>query len=749
MSLASALTLVEPIALSDGALTIFSSPLFLTGLRLACARIGLLNMTLNQTPQRHALSLAVATALLSLAVMPAHAQTSPSASPPAAAATQPLMPSTTPPRPTAVLPEVVVTGNPLRAKTVSTPVTTLSGDGLSLRRGSSLGETLDGLPGVSSSYFGPNANRPVIRGQDGDRIRVLSNSGGSLDASSLSFDHAVPIDPLVIERIEVLRGPAALLYGGSAVGGVVNAIDNRIPRAAVGAPTGTAELRLGGAARERGTGASVEAGGAGFALHADAFWRKTDDLEVPEFDRPVPGGTERRQRIVNSASQAEGGAVGGSIVWDHGFLGASLDTYRNTYGIVAEEDVTLRMQRDKLALSGEVRSLGSPIETVRGQLHHTDYKHQELEGTGEVGTTFRTQGTDGRLELAHAPIKLGANTMLRGVLGVQAEQSRFSALGEEAFVPSTQTRQAAGFVFEELPLSQGKLTFGARLERTRVSSEGDLDPEAAQFGPADARRFTAGSAALGGLLNLAPQWQLSGNLAYSQRAPTFYELYANGVHVATAAYERGDRGLQKEKGRHADAAVEWKEGANRLKAGVFVASFSNYIALLRTGEPDFVNEEGEAFAVQAFTGVPARLRGLEFEGAWRPFGASLPLDLDGKLDLTRGTQRLTGEALPRIAPLRTTLGATWRWAGWSTRAEVVHAARQSRVPSDDVPTPSHTLVNLSTSHRLALGPTDGLVFVKLTNLGDKLAYNAASTGSVRALAPLPGRALMVGLRVGF
>ncbi|MES2889554.1 MAG: TonB-dependent receptor [Pseudomonadota bacterium] len=711
-------------------------------------------MTLNQTPQRHALSLAVAAALSSLAAVPAHAQTVPPAPLPAATTTAPQpTPSTPPSRPAAVLPEVVVTGNPLRANAVSTPVTTLSGDGLSLRRGSTLGDTLDGLPGVSSSYFGPNANRPVIRGQDGDRIRVLSNSGGSLDASSLSFDHAVPIDPMVIERIEVLRGPAALLYGGSAVGGVVNAVDNRIPRTPVGGPTGTAELRLGGAARERGTGASIEAGGAGFALHADAFRRKTDDLEVPEFDRPVPGGTERRQRIVNSASQAEGGAVGGSMVWDHGFLGASLDTYRNTYGIVAEEDVNLRMQRDKLALSGEVRSLRGPIETVRGQLHRTDYEHEELEGTGEVGTTFRTQGTDGRLELVHAPITLGGNATLRGVLGVQAEQSQFSALGEEAFVPSTRTRQAAGFVFEELPLSQGKLTFGARAERTRVRSEGDLDPAAAQFGPADARRFTAGNAAVGGLLNLAPQWALSGNLAYSQRAPTFYELYANGVHVATAAYERGDRGLEKEKGRHVDAAVEWKEsgkeGANRLKAGVFVASFSNYIALLRTGEPDFVNDEGEAFAVQAFTGVPARLRGLEFEGAWRPFGTAQPLDLDGKLDLTRGTQRLTGEALPRIAPLRTTLGATWRWAGCRTRAEVVHAARQSRVPSDDVPTPSHTLVNLSTSHRLALGPTDALVFVKLTNLGDKLAYNAASAASVRALAPLPGRALMVGVRVGF
>ena len=211
------------------------------------------------------------------------------------------------------LPPVVITGNPLGGKEVETPSSVLTGDALVLRRGSSLGETLDGLPGVSSSYFGPNANRPVIRGQDGDRIRVLSNAGASLDASSLSFDHAVPIDPLVVERIEVLRGPAALLYGGSAVGGVVNAIDNRIPKLPLAAVSGAVETRFGGASGERAVSALVEGGGNGYALHADAFRRNTDDLHVPAFDRPLANGTtERRTRIVNSASRAQGGALGAS-----------------------------------------------------------------------------------------------------------------------------------------------------------------------------------------------------------------------------------------------------------------------------------------------------------------------------------------------------------------------------------------------------------------------------------------------------
>jgi iron complex outermembrane receptor protein len=686
--------------------------------------------------KRHALAAAfgAAVAPLSFVSLPASAQ------PAQAPATSPGANA---------LPPVVVTGNPLRSAELSSPSSVLSGDGLVLRRGSTLGETLDGLPGVSSSYFGPNANRPVIRGQDGDRIRVLSNAGASLDASSLSFDHAVPIDPLVIERIEVLRGPAALLYGGSAVGGVVNAIDNRIPRGAVGAPTGSAEVRLGGPASERGAGALVEAGGAGFAAHADAFWRRTDDMRVPAFDRPVDGGSERRDRIVNSASRADGGALGGGVVWDHGFLGASVDSYRNTYGTVAEEDVTIRMKRDKLAVAGEVRGLDGPIRTVRGQLQRTDYQHQEVEGTGAVGTTFNNKGTDGRLELEHAAVALAGGS-LRGVLGLQGESARFSALGEEAFVPSTKTAQTAVFVFEEFGIGDVKLTAGGRLEHTRVDSSGDAaDAAVAKFGPADSRKFSTRSAALGGLWNLAPQWQLSGNLAYTERAPTYAELFANGVHIATAAFERGNADTPKEKGANVDLALQWKDGDNRVKAGAFASRFANYIALLATGEPDFVTDEGDALPVYAFTGVPARLSGLEFEGQWRLLGGPQRVDLDGKLDLTRASNRATGEPLPRIAPMRTTLGLNWGQGAWTARAEVVHAAAQTRVPADDVPTASYTLVNLSASYALKLGGTDGLLFARLTNLGNELAYNAASIGTVRNLSPLPGRGVMAGLRLSF
>lgn len=666
------------------------------------------------------------------------------------AADEAASPSSVPPSAAVNLPEVVVTGNPLRSTEVTLPTSSLAGEALVLRRGSSLGETLEGLPGVSSTYFGPNANRPVIRGQEGDRIRVLSNAGATLDAASLSFDHAVPIDPLVVERVEVLRGPAALLYGGSAVGGVVNTLDNRIPRAALGAPSGAAEVRLGGAAQERSVSALVEAGGKGVAWHADVFTRRTSDLSVPAFDRPLDdGSTERRRRVVNSASDARGGAVGGSLVWDHGYLGASVDTYRNDYGVVAEEDVTIRMQRDRLAVAGEVRDLPGLIRTVRWQGSATDYRHAEVEGTGEVGTTFKNRGGDGRVELAHAKQAVGAGE-LEGVWGFQGETSRFQALGEEAFVPSTQTRQRAAFVLEQWRLGPAwQLSAGGRAEQVRVQSSGDADAAEVRIGPAAERRFSPRSASFGLVRQWDPRWQFSANAAYTERAPTSYELYANGVHAATGTYERGDTAQRLERGRSVDVALQWKAGHDQLKVSLFDSRFSNYIVLMRTGEPDAVNDAGDTFPVYAFQGVRARLRGAEIEGKTRVWQHQGSLDLEGHLDVLRGDNLTTGEPLPRMAPLRGTLALAWQQAAWTARAELQHAARQDRVPSDDVATPAWTVVNLSLSYRLAAGPGDALLFVKLNNLGNALAYNAGTIASVRALSPLPGRALSAGLRYAF
>ncbi len=695
---------------------------------------------------RSALSLSLSLAFAAGTPQLGQAQTSPVATTSASA-----------PPPTRTLDTVVITGNPLGSPQIAAPVSVLSGDGLVLRRGSSLGDTLAGLPGVSSTYFGPNANRPVIRGLDGDRVRILSNAGASMDASSLSYDHAVPLDPLIVDRIEVLRGPGALIYGGSAVGGVVNTLDNRIPRAPMSGFSGSAEVRLGGAARERGGAAVIESGNERFAVHADVFGRDTSDLLVPRYT-PVEDGTPlaRSSHVRNSAAETHGGALGGSLFFGggadpaHGRVGLSVDTYRSDYGITAEPDVMIQLKRDRVGFASELKLADGPLRALRLNANYTDYRHQEVEGSGAVGTVFSSNGYDLRLEAEHAP--LGP---LRGVLGVQHEDFNFSALGDEAFVPKTNTRKTGLFALEEMAWVGGTVSAGARFECAEVDSDGDADPLAPKFGNQVRRNFSLQSYSLANVLPLTPTWSLSGSLSATERAPTYFELYANGVHAATAAYEQGNSRLPTERGTNVDLALQWKTETDQLRVGAFHTRFSRFISLDASG--DHVDESGAVVAagtpdsvpLYRFDAVRARLYGVEIEGRKRL--ADLPWQLDGtsQFDMTRGTNRSTGEPLPRIAPWRLKLGLDAARGPWTARVEADHAARQNRVPDTDRPTSSYTLVNLSLSQRISVNLADAIWFVKLTNLGNERAYSASTIQTIRGLSPLPGRAVQVGMRVTF
>ena len=663
--------------------------------------------------------------------------------------------------PAASLREVTVTGNPLGADAIAQPVESLSGDDLTLRLKPTLGETLDGLPGVSSTYFGPNASRPIIRGLDGDRIRILQNGGASVDASSLSFDHAVPTEPMLIDRVEVLRGPAALLYGGSAVGGVVNVIDNRIPREPLNGVDGKVQVDGATGNREAGASAMVEGGNDRFALHVDAFDRHTGDVRVPvSLDCAKPGSQGFGKRICNSSSQSHGGAVGGTLFFDQGYLGASVSSYRSHYGTVAEDDVTIGMRSERYALEGlwNVNALG--FQSLKAQASHTDYSHTEFEA-GVPGTTFNNRGNELRLEARHQP--LGP---LQGVIGLQVESNSFSAVGEEAFAPASRTRNTALFVHEEMPMSWGKFNFGARTEHVEVES----------FGNASIARFATGkyqfdphSAAVGALVDLSPAWKLTSNLAYTQRAPKDYELFANGPHLATAAWETGDTSLSIEKSTSLDLGAQWKSGAHRFKATTYVSNFSRYIGLARTG--DLIGDDGERNPVGTtdvlpeyrYSAMRARFYGIESSGTVRIAGqqgltgplAGGTLDLDLRADLTRATNRDTGEPLPRIAPLRA--GATLAWAAgpWRVAGGFDHLAGQDRVASGDRATPAYTLWNASlgwrTQAQFGALKTNLLWFARLDNITDKLAYSATSilTTTAYPKAPLPGRSLRLGVQASF
>lgn len=640
---------------------------------------------------------------------------------------------------------VVVTGNPLSQRELAAPVQALSGDALTLRRGASLGDTLDGLPGVGSTYFGPNSNRPTMRGLDGDRVRMLSNSGASVDASSLSFDHALPIDPLVLTRVEVLRGAAALQYGGNAIGGVVNAIDNRIPRLAQPGLNGAAELRLGGASNERGGAVVLDGGTSGVAWHVDAADRRADDQRVPRFESE--DGSTRHVR--NSDSHGRSGAVGGSLLFSQGYAGVSVEDYHNDYGVTVEPDVRIEMQRQRLATAGEWRDPLPGLSRVTWQFASSRYKHQEVEGSGEVGTVFESDGKDGRVEATHAAFQGGWGS-LQGVLGWQWELSDFSALGEEALVPSTKTRNNALFLIEQFKSGPWSLQAGARAERVNVASTGG-DEE--RFGDPVRRRFSPKSFSLSGAVELGSGFSLSSNLSSSQRAPTFYELFANGVHVASGAYEVGDVDLGLERAKAIDLGLHWKLGEAKWSLQVYQTRFSNYIALDASGRSiDEVGEDGEIESVPEYLyrGVRARMHGVELEGRQPlPRVAGWDLTLGTTIDLVRGTNRDTGEPLPRLAPVRGSLSLQAERGPWLIQAELRGAMRQDRVPALDTPTAGYGLLRLHIARHFDIGNLDAMWYVKLDNLANKLAYNASSVQTIRDLTPLPGRSIFAGLQVKF
>lgn len=652
---------------------------------------------------------------------------------------QPSTNAGTPP-PVHELPTITITGNPLGATDLITPAAQYAGETLLLRSKTTLGETLDGTPGVSSTYFGPNASRPVIRGLDGDRIRILNNGGATVDASGLSADHAVTLDPLAVERIEVLRGPAALQYGGSAVGGVVNVIDNRIPREplfdSAGGVSGKADLGLATGNAERGGALMLETGNARYALHADAQARRTDDVSVPKALACTQGGvTTVASRLCNSASETRGGALGGSVFFDHGYLGASVSTFATQYGTVAEDEVKIDMQSSRYALEGEVRHLSGWFQGLKAQFSRSDYSHTEL-SAGVPGTVFKNTGNDLRVEARQT--KLGA---LDGVIGLQMEQSNFSADGSEAFAPYSRTNQMAVFAHEELTTSWGKLSAGARLASVQVESLGN--PAIARFTPGS-RSFNPASLALGGLWRVAPEWQLTSNLAWSERAPKDAELFANGVHVATNTFEIGNVNLDKERSTNLDVGAAWKRGAHSASVQAFVNQFSNYISL----EP---TDLSAAVPVYSTTQVQARFTGLEANGKLRLIEGAQTLDLALRWDTVQADNLSTGQPLPRIAPMRT--GATLLWSSgpWGARVGVDQLAAQSRVPVGRLATDGYTLWNAALTFKAKSGPTNLLWYARLDNAGDTLAYSSSSilTQTVPGKVPLPGRSLKVGLQVSF
>ena len=597
------------------------------------------------------------------------------------------------------------------------PITVLAGLDLASRLKSTLGETLAEQPGVNSTSFGPGASRPVIRGMGGDRVRLLQGGVGMADASNTSPDHAVSFDPLSADQIEVLRGPATLLYGSTAIGGVVNVIDGRIPESKQEHPVGGVfDLAAGSASSEKQGGASLNGGKNKFAWHLDALRRETDDVRIPLGDGRMP----------NSATENTSGSLGASVIGERAFFGANASLFNTTYGIPSEEDVVIDLKQRRLDLKGGIREPFGAFRGAKFRFGMSDYEHVELEGE-EVGTRFENQGYEGRLEFLHKPI--GA---LNGAFGFQAQGRDLTVTGAEAFLPPSQTSSIAAFVLEEVGRGRTRLALGGRIERQTV-----------EVNAGDSRTMTGASASVGLTVRAAKGFAFGVSLAHSERLPGAEELFSDGPHAATNAFEVGDPNLAKEKSLGLDASIKKSGGPVTGELSFFRNAFSGYIF------ERFTDEEEDGLRVVRYEQRDALFWGMEAQASVQLFEkADRHLDLEASADYVRARLDPTDEPLPRIAPMRLGMGLHYRDSRIDIRGEVRRVQKQDRISEFELATPGHTFINATASYRIFGGArtvTD--IVLRGTNLGNAEGRNHVSY--LKDIVPLPGRDIRASLRFQF
>jgi iron complex outermembrane receptor protein len=636
-----------------------------------------------------------------------------------------------------------------------------------------LGDTLDATPGIATTFFGAGASRPIIRGLGEDRVRVLQNGIGAIDASTASPDHAVTSDGLDAERIEILRGAAALAYGGNAIGGVVNVIDQSIPTRAVDGVE--AEGLVGYSTVNEGTDAAANvAFGAGpWALRFSASGRQTDDYEIPgpaeahEQEEEEEEEHEESEGVApNSWTDLRAYALGGSIVQDWGFLGLAVKRTETEYGLPGHghedgeeeeeegEEIPPRieLEQTRIEARGDFRIDWGAFDRLDFAIQHSDYEHTEFEEGGEAGTVFTSEGWEARVEGHH---RSGA---LQGAIGLQVSDVDLAAEGEEAFISATNTQDTGVFIVERWDRGIWGLEGGARFERRELDNE--------VFG---ARDFDNVSASLGAFLRPAEGWFLGATLAHTERAPTGIELFSDGPHLATANYEIGDVDLGQETALSFEISTRYQNDRFSFEMNIFAIEFDDYIALVNRGDfwyvdedlPDddptregFVNDEADAppgadetlpvfnFVQQdaIFVGGEILARALLFEAGGFALSGDLAFDtvnagFDG------------GGSLPRIPPRTLTLGLEAENANWTARIEGVDVAEQDRVAAFETPTDGYTFLNASLAFRPSGESGPWTIRLDGRNLTDELGRVHSSV--LKDELPLPGRNVRLTLLASF
>ncbi len=624
--------------------------------------------------------------------------------------------------------EVVVTGTPLMGDAIDQlqSVAVISRDDIISSGGFGLGDSLRNVPGITSSGFSPGSARPIIRGLDAGRVRVTENGIGSHDVSDISADHGVPIDPLSAVEVEILRGPGTLRYGSQAIGGVVNAINNRIPFDTAEGQHG--EVFIGGAnnALERMAGGTFDHREGSFALHADAFLRGADSYDTPSGEQK------------NTYAFGRGFALGGAYVREGRAVGLSYNRYYSHYGIPSEPgDEAAHIDLDQANYSGALR-LSTPlpgIESINGRIGYSDYMHEEIADGEGVLSTFSNNEWEGRLEILHS----GFGAITTGALGIQWGDRDFAAIGEGAdYLSPSNTKMFGGYLFERLALADSLSFEGAvRLETVRVRG-------ATTTLVSVARDFAPLSLALGVNFRPMDSMSFSVNLAQTERAPNVVELFAQGPHEASAAFEFGDPNVGKERARSIEAGFHYDgmEGAHATFS-IFATSFDGFVAGVLTGDSydengGFISGGSGDFAELLYLQRDTRFFGFEAE-------AHLPLfDVVGGragIDLQADYVRAKfdgGGNVPRIPPLRYGGGAFFEMEGLELTLRALHTSAQNEVAARETSTGSFTMVDAGATYRVYESESGVLnLAFSASNILDEHARNHVSFTKDRVL--LPGR----------
>lgn len=675
------------------------------------------------------------------------------------------------------------------------PVTVLTGDELRRQAATTIGETLGSLPGVANSTYGPGVGRPTIRGQQGPRAITLQNNIASADVSGLSPDHAVIVEPLLADSIEILRGPSTLLYGGGAIGGVVNVIDSRIPREPVEGVNGAVEYRYDDAADMDSGVFRIDGGTGDFAFHLSGSSRETDDLDIPglavdeaavEAQEELLGGHDEEEHeeeeventdgfIANTDSETDTITGGVSFHFGEGsFAGFSVSHLESEYGLPPgahgheeehghdddhdddhddeehedehedehdheeEEEEIIRLDVEQTRYDGmlQVTQPTEGIERIRAFLTYTDYEHTELEGE-EAGTMFQRDTWESRAEVVHAGF-LGQ----KGVIGAQLRADEFEAVGEEAYIPQTDSTEFGIFLIEDFESGDWLYEVGLRADFV------ERDPSISNASEED---FTSLSVSGSALYQISDAWQAGVSLSRSERAPATEELFSNAAvadgdefvtHFATGIIEIGDPGLDEEVSLNADFALQWHSGSSWAEFSLFYNSFEDYIFLLNSGE------EQDETPIYLYEQEDAVFYGVEFEGSFHltDLGpGALILGLRG--DLISGEFDDSGD-VPRLPPVRVGGKLSWTGDAFSTWVSVLNADDQSDPGEFETETDGYTRWDMGADYRFDFADDRNLVvFLKWKNIGDEEIR--LSTSFLRNFAPEAGESVEAGIRFNF